>query len=159
LPGTDLDSRFERGMNALHSWMRWGVWLFTVGGALWVLKVVFIALNDAMDRNVDAFPVPLFYIGALLFMVLGATGVGIAFVRNSVWWVQLLCAVAGVIGFFLLYAVLDGVLKAAFGDAGPSWLEDELGIVSTGAVCFAVGLLLARRIAAREPRQPASRAL
>jgi hypothetical protein len=143
-------------VNALHSWMRWGVWLFTVGGALWVLKVVFIALNDALDRNVDSFPVPVFYIGALVLMVLGSTAVGIAVARNHAWWMQVLAAVVGVLAFFLLYAVLDGLLKEAFGDAGPSWLKDELGIVATGAVCFVIGLLLARRIAGWEPPRPTS---
>jgi hypothetical protein len=143
-------------VNALHKWMRWGVWLFAVGGALWVLKFVLITLNDAMGRNVDSFPVPVFYVGAVVLMVLGSTAVGIAVVRNYAWWVQLLGAIAGLIGLFLLYTVLDAVLKAAFGDVGPSWLKDELGIVATGAVCLVGGVLLARRIAGRQPLHPAS---
>jgi hypothetical protein len=143
-------------MRALRTWSRWGVWVFAVGGALWVLKVAFIALNDALDRDVDALPVPVFYLGAILLMVVGATAVGIALVRNSPWWVQVLAAVAGVIGLFVLYSVLDAVLKGAFGDAGPSWLRDELGIVATGAVCLAGGVLVGRSVAARAHREPAS---
>lgn len=41
--------------------MRWGVWVFAGGGALWMLKVGFIALNDAVGRDIDSFPVPIFY--------------------------------------------------------------------------------------------------
>ena len=141
-------------MHALHSWMRWGVWVFAIGGALWVLKVALIALNDGLGRDVDAFPVPVFYLGAVLLMVVGSTAVGIAVVRTSPWWVQVLAAVAGVIALFLLYTLLDAVLKAAFGDAGPSWLKDELGIVATGAVCLVWGVLLGRRVAAQSPRRP-----
>jgi hypothetical protein len=112
--------------------------------------------NDALDRDVDALPVPVFYLGAILMMVVGSTAVGIALVRNSAWWVQVLAAIAGVIGLFLLYSLLDSVLKGAFGDAGPSWLADELGIVATGAVCLVGGVLLGRSMAARADRDPLS---
>jgi hypothetical protein len=143
-------------MRALQTWPRWGVWVFAVGGALWVLKVAVIALNDAVGRDVDAFPVPVFYLGAVLLMVVGSTAVGIALVRNSPWWVQVVAAVAGVIGLFLLYTVLDAVLKGAFNDTGPSWLRDELGIVATGAVCLVGGVLLGRSVAAQARRHPGS---
>ena len=143
-------------VSALRTWPRWGVWVFAVGGALWVLKVAMIALNDALGRDVDAFPVVVFYLGAVLLMVVGSTAVGIALVRNAPWWVQLLAAFAGIVGLFLLYTLLDAVLKGAFGDAGPSWLADELGIVATGAVCLVGGVLLARSTAARLHRDPLS---
>ena len=129
----------------LQTWARWGVWVFAAGGALWVLKVLFIALNDAMGRDIDSLPVPIFYLGAILLMTLGATGVGLALARNAPLWVQLLAAVGGVLGLFLLYTVLDAILEAVFGDAGPSWLRDELGIVATGIVVLIAGVLLARR--------------
>jgi hypothetical protein len=146
-------------LNALHTWARWGVWIFALGGALWVLKVAVIALNDALDRDTDAFPVPVFYLGAVLLLVVGSTGTAMALVRSSRWWVQMLAGAAGIIGVFLLYSVLDGALKAAVGDAGPSWLEDELGIVATGMVALVVGVVLAQRMsrAAQEQRLPAHR--
>jgi hypothetical protein len=62
--------------------MRWGVWVFALGGALWVLKVLFITLNDAMGRATDALPVPVFYLSAVLLMTVGATAVGIAILRR-----------------------------------------------------------------------------
>ncbi len=127
--------------------MRWGLWVFALGGALWVLKVVFIALNDAMDRSTDALPVPALYVSAVLLMAVGATAVGIALLRRFPWWAQLLGAVAAVFALGALYSVLDGILRAAFEDVGPSWLYEELGIVATGAICFIGGVLLARRIA------------
>ena len=133
-------------MSALHAWMRWGVWVFAVGGALWVLKVVFITLNDAMGRETDAFPVPVLYLSAVLLMAVGATAVGIALLRRFPWWAQLLGAVAAVVALFVLYAVLDGILKPTFEGVGPSWLHEELGILATGAICLIAGVLLARRI-------------
>ena len=126
--------------------MRWGVWVFAVGGALWVLKVAFITLNDALGRDVDALPVPVLYLSAILLMAVGATAVGIALFRRFPWWVQLLAAVAAVVALFILYAVLDGLLKPAFEGVGPAWLHEELGILATGAICLMGGALLARRV-------------
>lgn len=131
-------------MAALREWMRWGVWVFAVGGALWVLKVAFIALNDVLGRDVDALPVPMLYTSAVLLMALGATAVGIALLRRFSWWVQLAGAVASVVALFLLYSALDGVLKPASEGVGPSWLHEELGILATGAICLVGGVLLAR---------------
>lgn len=132
--------------------MRWGVWVFALGGSLWVLKVVFIALNDALGRATDAMPVPIFYLSAVLLMALGATAVGIAALRRFPGWLQLLGAVAAVVALWALYIVLDGILKPAFEGVGPSWLHEELGILATGAICLVVGVLLGRSTARPTPR-------
>lgn len=133
--------------------MRWGLWVFALGGALWVLKVVFITLNDATGRATDALPVPILYLSAILLMVVGATAVGIAVLRRFPWWAQLLGAIAAVVALLALYVVLDGILKPTFEGVGPSWLHEELGILATGAICLVGGVLLARRIA-EERREP-----
>jgi hypothetical protein len=70
--------------------MRWGVWVFALGGALWVLKVTLITANHLMDRDVDAFGVPVLYVAALTLLASGATAVGAALVRRYAWWAQLL---------------------------------------------------------------------
>jgi hypothetical protein len=132
--------------------MRWGVWVFALGGALWVLKVLFITLNDAMGRATDALPVPALYLSAVLLMTVGATAVGIALLRRFPWWAQLLGAVAAVVALWLLYTVLDGILKPAFEGVGPSWFHEEVGIVVTGAICLVGGVLLARSVS-QEPRR------
>jgi hypothetical protein len=126
--------------------MRWGLWLFAAGGALWVLKVVVITLNDLTGRATDSMPVPALYLSAIFAMAIGATAVGIAVLRRFAWWAQLLGAVVAFLALFVLYAVLDETLKAAFDGVGPSWLHEELGILTTGAICLVVGVLLARAV-------------
>jgi hypothetical protein len=143
-------------LNALRAWMHWGLWVFAAGGALWVLKVAVITLNDLLGRDVDAMPVPVLYLSAVLLMVVGATAVGIAVLRRFPWWAQLLGAVAAVVALFVLYTVLDGIFKSAFEGVGPSWLYEELGILATGAICLVGGVLLARAISRRpHPSSPA----
>jgi hypothetical protein len=144
-------------LKALHAWMQWGLWIFALGGALWVLKVAFITLNDALGRSNDALPVPIFYLSAVLLMAVGATAVGIALLRRFPLWARLLGAVAAVIALWALYTVLDGILKPMFEGVGPSWLHEELGILATGSICLIGGVLLARRTA-EEQRRPSARA-
>ncbi len=133
-------------MNLLRAWMYWGLWLFAAGGALWVLKVVVITLNDLTGRATDSMPVPVLYLSAVFAMAIGATAVGIALLRRFAWWAQLLGAVAAFFALFVLYAILDESLKAAFDGVGPSWLHEELGILTTGAICLVVGVSLARAV-------------
>lgn len=136
-------------MTALREWMRWGVWVFALGGALWVLKVTLITANHLMDRDVDAFGVPVLYVAAVTLLAIGATAVGAALARRQPWWVQLLSAIVAIPALILVYQAIDAVLKGIFGDVGPSWLPDELGVVTTGALCLVGGLLLSRAVGMR----------
>jgi hypothetical protein len=135
--------------------MHWGLWLFIAGGALWVLKVVVIALNDVAGRDVDAMPVPVLYLSAVFAMAVGVTAAGIAVLRRSPWWAQLLGAAVALVALFLLYTVLDEILKAAFDGVGPSWLHEELGILTTGVICVVLGLVLVRALQRDRRQAPA----
>jgi hypothetical protein len=126
--------------------MHWGSWLFAIGGALWILKVVVITLNDAAGREVDAMPVPVFYLSAIVAMAIGATAVGVALLRNAPVWAQLVGAVVAFFALFVFYTVVDDVLKSAFEGIGPDWLHEELGILLTGAVALILGVWLARTL-------------
>jgi hypothetical protein len=132
------------------------VWVFALGGALWVLKVTLITANALMGRDVDASGVPVLYVAAVALLALGAPAAGAALARRYPWWAQLLAAACALPALILVYSVLDAVLKATLGDVGPSWLADELGIVATGALCFAGGVLLGRAVGL--PRRRAGQA-
>jgi hypothetical protein len=142
-------------MNLLRAWMRWGLWLFAAGGALWVLKVVVITLNDLTGRNTDSMPVPVLYLSAVFAMAIGVTAVGIALLRRSRWWAQVVGAGTAFVALFVLYTVLDEIFKAAFEGVGPSWLYEELGILTTGAICLVVGVSLARAVSRDRAASPA----
>jgi hypothetical protein len=126
--------------------MRWGIWVFALGGALWVLKVTLITANHLSGRDVDSFGVPVLYVAAVILLAIGATAVGAALLRRYRWWAQLLAAVVAIPALIFLYQAIDAVLKGLFGDVGPSWLADELGIVATGALCLVGGALLGRAV-------------
>jgi hypothetical protein len=133
-------------VTALRTWMRWGIWVFALGGALWVLKVTLITANHLSGRDVDSFGVPVLYVAAVILLTVGATAVGAALLRRYRWWAQLVGAVVAIPALIFLYEAIDAVLKGLFGDVGPSWLADELGIVATGALCLVGGVLLGRAV-------------
>jgi hypothetical protein len=133
-------------VTALRTWMRWGIWVFALGGAVWVLKVTLITANHLSGRDVDSFGVPVLYVAAVILLAIGATAVGVALLRRYRWWAQLLAAVVAIPALIFLYEAIDAVLKGLFGDVGPSWLADELGIVATGALCLVGGALLGRAV-------------
>lgn len=133
-------------MNALWTWIRWGVWVFALGGALWVVKVTLITANHLSGRDVDSFGVPVLYVTAVILLAIGATAVGAALLRRYRWWAQLLAAVVAIPALIFLYEAIDAVLKGLVGNVGPSWLADELGIVATGALCLVGGVLLGRAV-------------
>jgi hypothetical protein len=126
--------------------MNWGVWVFALGGALWVLKVSLITANYLIGRDVDSSGVPVLYVAAVSLLAIGATAVGAALLRRYPWWAQLLAAVVAVPALIFLYQAIDAVLKSLAGDVGPSWLPDELGVVATGALCLVGGVLLGRAV-------------
>jgi hypothetical protein len=76
--------------------------------------------------------------------------------RRSPLWAQLVGAVLAFVALFVLYTVLDETLKAAFDGVGPSWLHEELGILTTGAICLVVGVSLARAVSRDQATSPAS---
>jgi hypothetical protein len=133
-------------VNALWTWIRWGVWVFALGGALWVVKVTLITANHLSGRDVDSFGVPVLYVTAVILLAIGATAVGAALLRRYRWWAQLLAAVVAIPALIFLYEAIDAVLKGLVGNVGPSWLADELGIVATGALCLVGGVLLGRAV-------------
>jgi hypothetical protein len=141
-------------VKVLQKWMRWGVWMFALGGAVWVLKVTLITANHLMGRNVDSFGVPVLYVVAVSLLAMGATAVGAALLRHYPAWAQVLGAAVAIPALIFLYQGIDAVLKGLFGDAGPAWLPDELGIVATGALCLVGGVLLGRAL--RAPRTESS---
>lgn len=88
---------------------------------------------------------------ALMPAGLAGIAVALAWHRNVA--IRAVAAIAGLLTFFPVFVVLEGIAKGLVGDAGPSWLPDESGILATGAALAACGLL-AVRAGARRAGQP-----
>jgi len=118
--------------------------VLAAGGFLWVVKFVVIAATDGATSGAPESMTSVLYLAAVAFMVVGLAGVGVGLLSGRHLVLRILGGVAGPVTWFASYMVIEGAAKAAAGDAGPSWLQDEIGIVTTGAVLITIGLALAK---------------
>lgn len=120
--------------------------VLAAGGLAWLAKMAVITATDgAVASGANAAGV--FYLLGVALMSTGLAAVAVALTASRPVAVRALAAVGGFLSFFVCFMVLEGIAKAIVGDAGPSWLEDEVGILATGAVLMAGGLFLARNAA------------
>ena len=107
-----------------------------VGGAAWVTKFAVVAATDG-DSSITA---SVLYVLGVALMALGAAWVGVRLAGDRHVAIAVVLGLLSPLLFFLSYMLLDGVATTIVGDAGPSWLEDEVGIVLTGAAWLATSL-------------------
>jgi hypothetical protein len=108
-----------------------------LGGAAWVTKVAVLTATDGDDSLV----VGLLYICGAIGITVGASWVGVRLAgERSLPLAVLLGALGPLLAFVAYDSVLDPLAKAALGDAGPGWFEDEAGILATGLVWLAASL-------------------
>lgn len=115
-----------------------------VGGLLWVIKFVVIAATDGADSGFPDTATSILYISAVSLMALGLAGLGVAALIGRHPVIRALGVPAGLVTWVVSYIVIETVAQSVAGDAGPGWLSEEIGIVTTGAVLMTVGLLLVR---------------
>jgi hypothetical protein len=118
--------------------------VLATGGFLWVTKFVVIAATDGATSGAPNTITSVLYLSAVALMVLGLAGVGVGLMSGRHVALRICGGVVGALSWIVTYVVVDGVSKAVAGDAGPTWLSDEIGIVTTGAVLMTIGLALAK---------------
>lgn len=119
------------------------------GGIAWLAKMAVIAATDGAVSGAAATTASLFYLAGVVLMAAGLAGVAVALASRRGLFVRALAGIAGLLSFFVVYMTLEGIAKAAVGDAGPAWLDDEVGILATGACLMVAGLLIVRQVTAR----------
>ena len=131
-------------MNTSSKLLRRSAAVLAAGGFLWVAKFVVIAATDGAATGTPKTVTGLLYLSAVALMVLGLSGMGAGLLSGRHPILRLLGALAGPVAWFASYVLIESAAQAAAGDAGPSWLHDEVGIITTGAVLMTIGLALAR---------------
>jgi len=126
--------------------------LVTAGGVAWLAKLAVIAGTDGRVTDTGA-AAAFFVLGAIL-LAAGGGCVALRLLRPRRRLAAGVALALGPVLFFVSFTLLDGLAQAVVGSAGPAWLEDEVGILATGAVWLAIGLVLLRAMpdGARAPR-------
>ena len=110
------------------------------GGAAWVTKFLVIAATDGAETGAADTATAILYMLAVLLMCIGASCITLRLARGHGKLATVAAFVAAPFLFILSYMLLDAIAKPLVGDAGPNWLDDEAGIVLTGAVWLVLGL-------------------
>lgn len=120
----------------------------TAGGLAWLSKLAVIAATDG--RVTDTGAAAVFYLLGAVLLALGAGCTTLRLLRPRARWATVATLLPAPLVFFASFVVLESLGKAAVGDAGPVWLEDEVGILATGVVWFATGFALLRETSHRQ---------
>lgn len=126
----------------MRLWDRWAPAILLVGALSWLGKMVVIVVTDGRVDSTGAAAV--FFIGGILFMAVGATGVGLWLTRGRAIWVQVASMLLSVIGFFVSFVILDSIAKPTVGKLGPDYMSDEAGILVTAIVWLLAAAALMR---------------
>lgn len=119
--------------------------MLAAGGLSWLAKMAVIAATDGAEQGTGDALASLFYLGGVALMAAGLATVAVALTAGRHVALRAVAGIAGVVSFFFAYVAIDGAAKTVSGDAGPTWFHDEVGILATGAIMAATGLLLVRR--------------
>ena len=125
------------------------------GGAAWLAKFAVIAVTDgATSGGAEAVTAVLYVLGVTL-MALGSSWIGVTLAGDRHVALAFALGLLSPLLLFASFVLLDAVAQSVVGDAGPAWLQDEVGILATGAVWLGAGI--ARASDSLDPRSWRSR--
>ena len=128
--------------------------VLAAGGLAWLAKMAVIAASDGADAGTSSAAASVFYLLGVALMPAGLAGVAVALAAGRHLVLRVVAGIAGFLSFFVSYVVLEGIAQSLVGDTGPTWLGDEVGILVTGIVLAATGLLVAQRSQLRSQMVP-----
>lgn len=118
--------------------------VLAAGGLAWLAKMAVIAASDGAAAGLDANTASVFFILGVVLMCSGLVGIAFALSAGRHRVLRVLSAIGGFVAFFAIFVVLEELGKGVAGQSGPSWFEDEVGILVTGTVLMTAGLLTVR---------------
>lgn len=125
-------------------WIRIGTAFVLAGAATWFAKLGVIIATDG--RVVSTGAAAVFYLLGFALLVLGSAALGVWLTRGLPAIVRGAAALVGAVVFFVSMNVVDSGAKAVLGDLGPSYAQDEWGILFSAILWLAVGLAVVRRL-------------
>lgn len=133
---------YRRSMTTTTSTLfRAATGLLLVGSLAWLMKVAVIGVAESDE---GAFVSILWLVG-FFGMLLGAALLAAWITRSRHLVLRVLAAFGGLVVFFVSMDMLDTLAKAVTDGAGPSYLEEEWGILLAALVWLGVALLAGAR--------------
>jgi len=120
-----------------------------LGGAIaWLAKLAVIVATDGEQTDTGAAAV--FYLSGFVLLLVGSTAFGLWLTPRGLA-LRIGAALLGPVAFVGSVSLLDAAAKALIGGRGPSYADDEWGILFAAVFWLAVGLVVAASIFDRAP--------
>lgn len=119
--------------------------LLAAGGLAWLAKMAVIVATDGAETGTGSAAAAVFFLLGVALMPVGLAGVGAALAAGRHPLLRVVAGIAGFLSAFVCYSVLEGIAQSLVGDTDPTWIGEEIGILVTGVVLAATGLLAAQR--------------
>jgi hypothetical protein len=119
--------------------------VLVAGSLAWVAKTAVIAATDGAEAGASSAITAILYLLGAVLMPAGLAGMAVALTAGRHLMLRVVAGVAGFLSAFITYSVLEAAAQSLTGDTDPAWLGEEVGILVTGVVLAAIGLLAAQR--------------
>jgi hypothetical protein len=132
-----------------HRWAHIAAVAALAGGAAWTVKFLVVTATGGAESVAAS----TLYVAAVLLMAVGSTWLGTRLAGDRSRPLLAVLVVLSPMAFWASYMLLDAIAAAVVGDSGPGWLQDEVGILATGAAWVTFGLWALRvTTSGRRPR-------
>lgn len=138
----------------LDRWMKTATILLIMGALSWVLKIAVIVLADGATTGVASTIAGVLWMIGFAGMFFGSTAAGLWLTRGRQRGMRLTAALVAPFLFVASMNFLDPLAEAIFNNAGPSYMEEEWGILLAALLWLAVGARVATDRRARLIQQP-----
>lgn len=133
-------------MNISSKFLTIAFGVLAAGGFAWMIKIAVIAASDGAASGLPEQATAILWTAGVALMALGVAGVLAALSARVHILLGVVGAVGGLLAWGVIYVLIESAVQSLVGEGtGPVWLHDEVGILSTGTVLMAAGLLGVRR--------------
>ncbi|PVG81012.1 hypothetical protein DDE18_19460 [Nocardioides gansuensis] len=125
---------------ARQRWLEIAAIFAALGGALWLVKLGFVAAASGGENAAIA----TCYLGGWAFMCVGSTWAGTRLALHRPVVVLAILVLLSPLLVFVSYTLIDALAQPSLGQLGPAWFEAEAGIIVTGLIWLLLGLAALR---------------
>jgi hypothetical protein len=135
-------------------WMKIAMLALIAGASSWLVKLVVIVITDGAESGAGDAAAAVFFLLGFVLLVSGSSAVGLWLTHGRGRVVRIAAALLASVTFLASWQLLDPVGAALVGDRGPTYVNEEAGILLAALLWLALGVLVAagsrpRRLSAK----------
>lgn len=123
-------------------WMKIAMLALIAGASSWLVKLVVIVITDGADSGAGDAAAAVFFLLGFVLLLIGSSAVGLWLSRDQGPVVRIAAALLALVTFLVSWQLLIEVGPALVGDRGPTYVNEESGILLAALLWLALGILV-----------------